>query len=301
MCKILKIARSSYYKWTHRIETSNELENQELCNLILDYDEMFDHILGYRRMTDWINELNSVHYNHKRIRRLMKILGLKSVIRPKSKKYSRSTPEITAENILNRSFFASKPNEKWLTDVTEFKIKGSSKKLYLSAILDLYDLSIVAYQISNRNNNQLVFDTYHKAIEKYPEAKPLFHSDRGFQYTSKVFRKKLENQGMTQSMSRVGHCIDNGPMEGFWGTIKSEMYYPNEFNTRSELSKAIDAYIYFYNNTRLQKRFENKTPIMVRTEALNVEIPIAYSIPINKRIESYWSSIREKQMRANFA
>ena len=297
MCKVLEIARSSYYKWTHRVETNSEIENHELCNLILDYDEMFGHILGYRRMTDWINELNSVQYNPKRIHRLMKMLGVKSVIRQKSKKYSRSTPEITAENILNRNFFASKPNEKWLTDVTEFKIKGSSKKLYLSAILDLYDLSIVAYHISDRNNNQLVFDTYHKAIARYPDAKPLFHSDRGFQYTSMVFRKKLENQGMMQSMSRVGHCIDNGPMEGFWGTIKSEMYYPNEFSTRSELKKAINAYIDFYNNKRLQKRFKNKTPMMVRTKALGTETPIVYSIPTNKKIEAYWSNIREKQMQ----
>ncbi|WP_246449181.1 IS3 family transposase [Erysipelothrix inopinata] len=301
MCKVLKIARSSYYKWTHRVETSNEIENHELCNLILDYDEMFGHILGYRRMTDWINEFNRVQYNPKRIRRLMKKLGVKSVIRQKSKKYSRSTPEITAENILNRNFFASKPNEKWLTDVTEFKIKGSGKKLYLSAIIDLYDLSIVAYHISDRNNNQLVFDTYHKAITRYPEAKPLFHSDRGFQYTSRVFRKQLEDQGMIQSMSRVGHCIDNGPMEGFWGTIKSEMYYPNEFNTKSELKKAIDVYIDFYNNKRLQKRFKNKTPMMVRTEALGSETPISYSIPTNKKIEAYWSNIREKQMQATVA
>ncbi len=145
-------------------------------------------------MTDWINELNSVQYNSKRIHRLMKMLGVKSVIRQKSKKYSRSTPEITAENILNRNFFAAKPNEKWLTDVTEFKIKGSSKKLYFSAIIDLYDLSVVAYHISNRNNNQLVFDTYHKAIARYPEAKPLFHSDRGFQYTiKKMIHHKVIN------------------------------------------------------------------------------------------------------------
>lgn len=194
ICKVLKIARSSDYKWTHRVETSNEIENHELCNLILDYDELFGHILGYRRMTDWINELNSVQYNSKRIHRLMKMLGVKSVIRQKSKKYSRSTPEITAENILNRNFFAAKPNEKWLTDVTEFKIKGSSKKLYLSAIIDLYDLSVVAYHISDRNNNQLVFDTYHKAIARYPEAKPLFHSDRGFQYTiKKMIHHKVIN------------------------------------------------------------------------------------------------------------
>lgn len=298
MCEVLGIARSSYYKWTHRAETKNEIENDKICHLILDYDELFGHILGYRRMTSWINELNKVNYNSKRIRRLMNLLGVKSVIRQKPKKYIRSIPEITAENLLNRNFFAVKPNEKWCTDVTEFRIKASSKKQYLSAIIDLYDLSIVSYHISERNNNQLVFDTYHKAIKKYPDAKPLFHSDRGFQYTSKVFKSKLEEQGITQSMSRVGHCIDNGPMEGFWGIIKSEMYNLNKFNTSSELKQAIDTYIYFYNNTRLQKRFNNQAPMTVRNKALENQYPVSYSIPINKKIQSYWNKLHNKQTTA---
>ena len=148
---------------------------------------------------------------------------MKSVIRRKRANYIKSTPEITADNILNRNFVAEKLNEKWLTDVTELKY-GNSGKMYLSAILDLKDKSIVSYVIGHSNNNKLAFDTFDAAIQKYPNAKPLFHSDRGFQYTSKVFKTKLDVQGMTQSMSRVGRCIDNGPMEAFWGTLKAEMY-----------------------------------------------------------------------------
>ncbi|MCE5196263.1 MAG: DDE-type integrase/transposase/recombinase [Negativicutes bacterium] len=105
-------------------------------------------------------------------------------------------------------------NEKWLTDVTEFKYENGDK-MYLSAILDLKDKSVISYVIGHRNDNQLAFATFDTAIQKYPDAKPLFHSDHGYQYTSKVFRAKLDVAGMTQSMSRADCCIDNGPMEAF--------------------------------------------------------------------------------------
>ena len=110
----------------------------------------------------------------------------------------------------------------YFTDVTEFKVPGEAKKLYLSAIIDLYDRYPVAYVISARNDNRLVFKTFDKAIKENPDVKPIFHSDRGFQYTSKMFKKKLEKQEMKQSMSRVGHCIDNGPTEGFVPNVQDK-------------------------------------------------------------------------------
>ena len=154
----------------------------------------------------------------------MQILGLKSVCRRKRKNYLISTPQVTAENVLNREFTAETFGEKWLTDVTEMKY-GASSKAYLSAILDLGDKSIVSFVIGHSNNNALVFETFDIAHEQHPDAKPIFHSDRGYQYTSKAFKKKLDDAGMPQSMSRVSRCIDNGPMEAFWGMLKSEMYY----------------------------------------------------------------------------
>ena len=208
----------------HREIPEQETENIKLAELIKEYDERFNHILGYRRMTSWINHFNHTCYKPKRVHRIMKKLGIHSVIRKKMKKYVSSTPEATAENNLGRDFYADAPNKKWATDVTEFKVPGENKKLYLSVILDLYDRYPVAYVIGTRNDNGLVFGTFDKALAANPEAKPLFHSDRGFQYTSKVFQKKLKDHEMEQSMSRVGHCIDNGPTEGFWGIIKSEMY-----------------------------------------------------------------------------
>ena len=214
-------------------------------------------------MTIAINRNHQTHFNKKRIRRLMRALQLQSVCRKKRGNYTPSTPEVTAENILNRDFHADKPNEKWLTDVTEFKWYSGQEvhKLYLSAILDLYDRRIVAYKIGSSNNNKLVFDTFDEAVENNPNAHPLFHSDRGFQYTSKIFRAKLESAKMVQSMSRVGRCIDNGPMEGFWGILKSEMYYLRKFTDEQELISAIEHYIYFYNTKRYQKRLHCMTPM----------------------------------------
>ena len=135
------------------------------------------------------------------------------------------------------------------------------KKLYLSAIFDLYDRRIVAYKIGLSNNNQLVFDTFDEAVSLNPNAHPLFHSDRGFQYTSKSFHSKLMNARMRQSMSRVGKCIDNGPMEGSWGILKSEMYYLKKFTSQEELTDAIESYIFFYNTRRFQKKLHCMTPM----------------------------------------
>lgn len=197
----------------------------------------------------------------------MKSVRLTAVIRKKKKRYIQSTPQITAENILNRNFTANKPNEKWLTDVTEFKLTNGSKA-YLSAILDLGDNSIISYVLSNSNNNKLVFDTLDKAIKSNPTATPLFHSDRGFQYTSKSFKNKLNAIDAIQSMSRVGRCIDNGPMEGFWSTLKSEMYYLRKFDTYEELEQAINEYIEFYNTKRLQKKLKGMAPFEYRSHTL---------------------------------
>jgi transposase InsO family protein len=289
MCRQFGISKAAYYKWLHRSVPQAEQENILLAELIREYDEQYNHILGYRRMTAWLNHFNGTSYSKNRIHRIMKAIGIHSVIRRQRKKYRTSTPERTAENVLKRDFTASKPNEKWVTDVTEFKwYEGPvCHKLYLSAILDLYDRSVVAYVLSRRNDNRLVFRTFDKAIANNPDAKPIFHSDRGFQYTSKLFQAKLREQQMQQSMSRVGHCIDNGPTEGFWGIIKAEMYYLHKFEDEKSLRSAIERYIHFYNCERLQARFGNRTPMEVRMEALGSDKPAQYPIPENKRIQKY--------------
>lgn len=289
MCRQLSVTKAAYYKWLHHVVPTEEVENRQIAELIQEYDERFNHILGYRRMTDWINHFNGTNYCRNRIHRIMKLLGIHSVIRRKAKKYQHSMPDRIAENILKRDFSASKPNEKWSTDVTEFKwYEGTEvRKLYLSAILDLYDRSIVSFVVAKRNNNSLVFRTFDKAIAEYPDAKPIFHSDRGFQYTSAAFQTKLKEQEMIQSMSRVGRCIDNGPTEGFWGIVKAEMYYLQKFESEASLRSAITEYIHFYNNERLQERFGNRTPAEIRTAALGASEPEQFPIPENKRIQKY--------------
>ena len=168
-----------------------------------------------------------------------------------------------AKNYLHRDFHADKPNEKWLTDVSEFKYYSGNEvhKIYLSAILDLYDRRIVTFKISDHNDNPLVMNTFDEAVCLEPDAHPLFHSDRGFQYTSAQFCTRLKKHHMKQSMSRVAHCIDNGPMEGFWGIPKREMYYCQHFNDRTTLIAAITDYIHYYNNQRLQRKLNVMTPM----------------------------------------
>ncbi len=208
---------------------------------------------------------HGIPVNDKRVLRICRKRGIKSTIQYANNGCTRQAknPQYIAENLLNRDFHAEKPNEKWLTDVTEFKwYEGIAvHKVYLSAILDLYDRRIVSYVIRDRNDNPLVFDTFDQAVAANPDAKPLFHSDRGFQYTNRVFHQRLEDAGMTQSMSRVGKCIDNGPMEGFWGILKRERYYGKRFTSRESLVRMIENYIVYYNCKRLQRNLGILTPM----------------------------------------
>lgn len=269
LCAILELNRSSYYKWLRRDASLQEVKDKELIDCMCILYQESNGIFGYRRMQMNLIRRFDLHCNKKRIYRVMRAIGMKSAIRRKRPCYLRTTPEITAENILNRRFTAEKSNEKWLTDVTEFKC-ANGKKLYLSAILDLKDKSIVSYVIGNSNNNQLVFDTFEAAVRANSSAKPLFHSDRGYQYTSKMFRAKLDAQGMIQSMSRVGRCIDNGPMEAFWGTLKAEMFYLRTFRDHTDLIAAINDYICFYNHHRFQAGLGGLAPLEYRQILLSV-------------------------------
>ena len=220
---------------------------------------------GYRRIRDDLERYHDIKANDKRILRICRKKGIKSTIKYANNGCTRSSanPQYIAENVLNREFTAEAPNQKWLTDVTEFKyyIGFEVHKVYLSAILDLYDRRIVAYVIGDSNNNPLVFETFDVAIAANPGATPLCHSDRGFQYTNRIFHSKLETAGMTQSMSRVAKCIDNGPMEGFWGILKRERYYGKRFKDRDSLVTMIENYIEYYNNKRLQRKLGVLTPM----------------------------------------
>lgn len=265
LCKIMGISRSSYYKWLSHKPSLRQLENQELTTLMMKLYEKVEGTFGYRQLTLHMRRQTEKKINHKRVYRLMKIQGIQSVIRRKKKKYVHSTPQHVAENVLNRQFQSEAPNKKWLTDVTELKY-GNGQKAYLSAILDLYDKSIVSYVLGNSNNNPLVFRTLKLALKAVPTSKALIHSDRGFQYTSRHFKKMVDKATMRQSMSRVGRCIENGPMESFWGTLKCEKYYLHKYQTFEQLKSDIEDYIHFYNYERLQKKLNGLSPIEFRTK-----------------------------------
>ena len=263
LCKYLHLSRGAYYRWLKNPVSFSERYNRELSEKIKDIHEKHPD-MGYRRIRDELDKKQGIAVNDKRVLRLCRKECIQSTIKWKPKSCTRNSddPAHIARNYLNRDFHADAPNEKWLTDVTEFKyhIGVEVHKIYLSAILDLFDRRIVAYKIGDRNDNPLVMNTFDEAVTVEPEAHPLFHSDRGFQYTSKQFSVRLKKHHMKQSMSRVAHCIDNGPMEGFWGVLKRETYYGKCFTSRTDLVNVIESYITYYNTERIQRNLHLMTP-----------------------------------------
>ena len=223
--------------------------------------------MGYRHIRDMLEHDHDICVNDKRVLRICRKKKIRSMIKHRYNCCTKpaSNPAYVAENVLNREFHADNLNEKWVTDVSEFKYGTDEDeqkgKVYLSVILDLCDKRPVAYVYSDHNDNPLVFTTFNKAIENAPRTTPIFHSDRGYQYTSKEFRQKIVNAGMTQSMSRVAHCIDNGPTEGFWEIMKREMYYGHKFRTKEDLLLAIEEYMTYYTTKRVQRKLNVMTPI----------------------------------------
>ena len=184
---------------------------------------------GYRRITTALHN-RGIHLNHKTVQRLIKQLGL--VCRVRIKKYRSYKGEVgkIAPNLLNRDFRAEKPNQKWVTDVTEFSLFG--QKLYLSPILDLHNGYMVSYTIAERPILSMVTAMLDKAFETIPDGTGLIlHSDQGWQYQHKQYQRMLREKGIQQSMSRKGNCLDNAVMENFFGLLKSELLYLQEFES----------------------------------------------------------------------
>ncbi len=221
---------------------------------------------GYRRITLASRREGSL-LNHKTVQRLMKALDLTSCIRRKKYNSYRGRYGKVAGNVLNRQFSADKPNQKWVTDVTEFKING--EKLYLSPVLDLYNGEIVAYEMASRPLLPMVNEMLSKAMSVLGKDEyPLLHSDQGWQYQMAHYQKRLEEGGLKQSMSRKGNCHDNAVMESFFGTLKSECFYLSAHRNISELRMAIDDYIHYYNHERIKQKLKGLSPVEYRTQAL---------------------------------
>lgn len=192
-------------------------------------------------------------------------LDLRALIRVKKYRSWKGDVGKVAPNLLQRNFDAEKANEKWVTDVTEFAIDG--KKLYLSPVLDLYNREIIAYSISERPRMQMINSMLEQAMSRLGERdKPVLHSDQGWQYQMKNYQNVLQSNGVVQSMSRKGNCLDNAVMEGFFGILKSECYYLNKFKSTKELRRAIEEYIDYYNHERISSRLEGLSPVEYRTQ-----------------------------------
>ncbi|WP_424953543.1 IS3 family transposase, partial [Comamonas thiooxydans] len=200
---------------------------------------------GYRRITAHLRQSGCV-VNHKAVQRMMQMQGLKSLVRPKKYRSYRGSVNAQAPHLLQRQFQADAPQQKWVTDVTEFNVRGS--KLYLSPVMDLYNGEIVAYEMRDKPDFQLVGNMLKKAIGKLKDqAAPLLHSDQGWQYQMSAYRRHLASKGITQSMSRKGNCLDNAAMESFFATVKTELFYMQKFTSTEHLRGELVNYIRYYN------------------------------------------------------
>ena len=262
-----RLPRSTYYyqlKQLDRLDKDKYLK-AEIQSIFTEHRGNY----GYRRMT---LELRNRGYmvNHKRVQRLMKVLGLSARIRRK-RKYSSYQGEIgkKADNLIQRQFEAAKPMEKCYTDVTEFAIPASTQKLYLSPVLDGFNSEVIAYNLSTSPNLEQVKAMLNQAFSEEHYTNTILHSDQGWQYQHDFYHRFLESKGIQASMSRKGNSPDNGIMESFFGILKSEMFYGYEksFQSLKQLEQAIVDYIDYYNNKRIKVKLKGLSPVQYRTKS----------------------------------
>ena len=237
---------------------------------------------GYRRITLELTN-RGFHINHKKVKRLMKRLGLYGIApKAKYKSYKGAINGTVKNQLLNKvvdeenhktcyegDFTTTKCDGKWTTDISEFHIAAG--KLYLSPILDMHSREIISFSISNSPNYEQTKEMLNYAFKTHKDLKGLiFHSDQGWQYQMQPYHKVLKEQGIIQSMSRKGNCLDNSPMENFFGIMKREMFYGHEyeFKTLDELRIAMKEYIKYYNTQRITVKLKGLTPIQYRNQSL---------------------------------
>jgi putative transposase len=260
LIKACKVTRSGYYKWL-KSDKIRQAEEEIKAKVIYLYNK-YKGIYGYRRLKISYNQEYGEIINHKKIYRIMRQMGLKSKIRRKRKVFTSCTP-IIRPNILNQNFKAEKKNKKWVTDITNLYYNNT--RIYLSVIMDLYNLEVVSYFMSRKKDNHLVSDTLSKAIRGRKELEEtILHSDQGSQYTTEHYSNLLEKAGIQQSMSRRGNCLDNAPVECFFSHLKSELIYTTKFSSEQEMIEAVKQYINFYNNERIQLKLKNLPPVTYR-------------------------------------
>ena len=265
LLEIAQLPRATFYYHLKRLNRPDKYEAVKAEITVIYHENKGRY--GYRRITTELHKRN-FSLNHKTVQRLMKELGL--VCRVRMKKYRSYKGEVgkIAPNLLNRNFHADKPNQKWVTDVTEFSLFG--EKLYLSPILDLHSSDLVSYTISSRPVLSMVTTMLEKAFEKIPDGTNLIlHSDQGWQYQHKQYQRMLREKGIQQSMSRKGNCLDNALIENFFGLLKSELLYLQKFDSMEHFKQELIAYLDYYNNNRIKAKLKGLPPALHRQQALS--------------------------------
>ena len=249
MCAFFEVSRSGYYDYIKKMDIPDK--DEELAQEIAECQQRCTKIYGYRRVHIWLGKVKNRHCNPKTVLRVMRKYGLLSEIR-RRKKYKRMSQYLHIyDNHLNRDFYANKPNQKWVTDISY--IHTAQGVLYLSAIRDLFDNSIVAYKTGTDQTVNLVLNTIKAAKDKEMVTTELqLHSDQGFQYTSHAYHNLTKEYAITPSMSRRGNCLDNAPAENFFSILKSECINRQKIKDFAMAKSLIDDYIYFYNHERIQ-------------------------------------------------
>lgn len=265
LCKVFGVSRSGYYAFLKRKAFDRDREDRELVKKVYEH---YNGVYGYRQIQLFLLQDHGVWMNHKKVLRLMQVLGIRSRIRRKHRcNYVSAAEGRVAKNLLKRDFKADAPKQKWVTDVTQYRVGESW--LYLSAVKDLFNNEIVAYHMSQRNDNPLVLQTFEKAFNKTKDVTGLIvHSDQGFQYTSHAYHDMLPKVGAKISMSRRGNCYDNASMESFFSHLKTEALYPYDIRNMDEAQRRIEAYILFYNQHRPQRRLNKLPPVEYRKQLI---------------------------------
>ncbi|KQL45227.1 hypothetical protein AN963_27355 [Brevibacillus choshinensis] len=266
LLQLAGIPRSSYYYFVRTISRPDK--HAEMKTLIQAIFHEHKGRYGYRRIKDELRNLGH-QVNHKKVQRLMKELGLKSIVRMKKYRSYKGNVGKIAPNVLDRNFRAEKPNEKWVTDITEFKLFG--EKLYLSPMLDLFNGEIIAYTIDSRPRYSLVSKMLEEAFKRLTEQDHLLiHTDQGWHYQMSKYQHALKEKNVTQSMSRKGNCYDNAVMENFFGILKSEFLYTQEFESIEHFKQELANYIDYYNFKRIKTKLKGLSPVQYRTQTLHV-------------------------------
>ena len=264
LLQIAQLPRSTfYYHVKHQEGDKYAREKEEIKRIFHENKGRY----GYRRVTTALRN-SGFTLNHKTVQRLMKEMGLVCRVRMKKYRSYKGEQGTVAPNLLNREFTAEKPNQKWVTDVTEFRLFG--QKLYLSPIFDLYSGDIVTYTLSDSPNLSMVITMLEQAFQKIPnDTNLILHSDQGWHYRHKHYVAMLKEKGVRQSMSRKGNCYDNAVMENFFGHLKSELLYLQEFQSLDHFKQELIDYIDYYNNRRIKARLKGLPPALHRQQALS--------------------------------